>query len=114
MQNTDYVKTLSEVYKKYESDTKEVAYFIEQVTGHLIPDFRYALKHGVLKMIDGIKDKEGDGFRAMELALQSVIVLADRYREILENQLKDAPQNRANQLEYMIKTLERVPRRGAR
>ncbi|UKI36541.1 MAG: hypothetical protein L6V93_22120 [Clostridiales bacterium] len=49
MQNTDYVKTLSEVYKKYESDTKEVAYFIEQVTGHLIPDFRYALKHGVLK-----------------------------------------------------------------
>lgn len=114
MQNTDYVKTLSGVYKKYESDTKEVAYFIEQVTGHLIPDFRYALKHGVLKMIDGIKDKEGDGFRAMELALQSVIVLADRYREILENQLKDAPQNRANQLEYMIKTLERVPRRGAR
>lgn len=114
MQNTDYVKTLSEVYKKYESDTKEVAYFIEQVTGHLIPDFRYALKHGVLKMIDGIKDKEGDGFRAMELALQSVIVLADRYREILVNQLKDAPQNRANQLEYMIKTLERVPRRGAR
>ncbi len=114
MQNTDYVKTLSEVYKKYESDTKEVAYFIEQVTGHLIPDFRYALKHGVLKMIDGIKDKEGDGCRAMELALQSVIVLADRYREILENQLKDAPQNRANQLEYMIKTLERVPRRGAR
>ena len=114
MQNTDYVKSLSEVYKKYESDTKEVAYFIEQVTGHLIPDFRYALKHGVLKMIDGIKDKEGDGCRAMELALQSVIVLADRYREILENQLKDAPQNRANQLEYMIKTLERVPRRGAR
>lgn len=114
MQNTDYVKTLSEVYKKYESDTKEVAYFIEQVTGHLIPDFRYALKHGILKMIDGIKDKEGDGCRAMELALQSVIVLADRYREILENQLKDAPQNRANQLEYMIKTLERVPRRGAR
>lgn len=114
MQNTYYVKTLSEVYKKYESDTKEVAYFIEQVTGHLIPDFRYALKHGVLKMIDGIKDKEGDGYRAMELALQSVIVLADRYREILENQLKDAPQNRANQLEYMIKTLERVPRRGAR
>ena len=114
MQNTDYVKTLSEVYKKYESDTKEVAYFIEQVTGHLIPDFRYALKHGVLKMIDGIKDKEGGGCRAMELALQSVIVLADRYREILENQLKDAPQNRANQLEYMIKTLERVPRRGAR
>lgn len=114
MQNTDYVKTLSEVYKKYEGDTKEVAYFIEQVTGHLIPDFRYALKHGVLKMIDGIKDKEGDGYRAMELALQSVIVLADRYREILENQLKDAPQNRANQLEYMIKTLERVPRRGAR
>ncbi|UKI36540.1 MAG: hypothetical protein L6V93_22115 [Clostridiales bacterium] len=34
--------------------------------------------------------------------------------KFLENQLKDAPQNRANQLEYMIKTLERVPRRGAR
>mgnify|MGYP004529518467 CR=1 FL=1 len=114
MQNTDYVKDLSAVYKKYENDTKEVAYFIEQVTGHLIPDFRYALKHGVLKLMDDIKGKKGDGYRAMELALESVIVLADRYRGILTKQRKTASENRAAQLDYMTEVLKRVPRYGAR
>ena len=41
---TDYVKVLSRVYEKCETLTGEVAFFIEQVTGHLIPDMRYALK----------------------------------------------------------------------
>ena len=41
---TDYVKTLSAVYKDCENLTGEVAFFVEQVTGHLIPDMRYALK----------------------------------------------------------------------
>lgn len=46
-EKSDYVRTLKEVYANVEMDTKEVAYFIEQVTGHLIPDFRKAIKLGL-------------------------------------------------------------------
>ena len=35
---TDYVKSLTKVYDAAENYTKEVAFFIEQVTGHVIPD----------------------------------------------------------------------------
>ncbi|MEE1503779.1 MAG: pyruvate formate lyase family protein, partial [Acutalibacteraceae bacterium] len=55
---TDYVKTLSAVYKDCEKLTGEVAFFVEQVTGHLIPDMRYALKYGIKKMISDIEEKQ--------------------------------------------------------
>ncbi len=114
MQKTPYVEQLSKVYDACECDTKEVAYFIEQVTGHLIPDFRTALKLGVLALIDKVKDKEGDGYKAMALAMESVIILADRYKDILCEQIKTASPRRAEQLKLMIETLERVPRYPAR
>ena len=44
---SDYVRTLTDVYDRYEPYTAEVAFFIEQVTGHLIPDFRPVLKNGL-------------------------------------------------------------------
>ena len=37
---TDYAVKLGETYAKCEDSTKEVIYFVEQVTGHVIPDFR--------------------------------------------------------------------------
>ena len=40
-----------------ETDKKEVAYFIEQVTGHLIPDFKGAIKHGVNALQKELLDK---------------------------------------------------------
>ena len=41
---TEYSKKLAEVYGKNECYTKEVIFFFEQVTGHLIPDMRFAIK----------------------------------------------------------------------
>ncbi len=113
MNQTDYVKELAAVYKHFENDTKEVAYFMEQVTGHLIPDFRYALKHGVTAMIEQIKGKEGNGYRAMEIALESVLLLAQRYREIAEEQKAKASASRAAQLVLLSDTLAKVPAHGA-
>ena len=52
-----YVKALNEVYGKYEEYTGEVAFFIEQVTGHMIPDFRYALKYGIKGLITRIDER---------------------------------------------------------
>ena len=50
--NSTYVRHLSKVYEEAEADTCEVAYFIEQVTGHVIPDFRYALQNGLEALIE--------------------------------------------------------------
>lgn len=118
---TPYVKALTEVYASCEKHTGEVAYFIEQVTGHLIPDMRYALKHGVLKMKADIKEKKAaeknserlSNYSAMETALDSVLLLTERYKKIAEEKLLTAEGEQKEKLELMVKTLEKVPANGA-
>ena len=110
---TDYAVKLGETYAKCENSTKEVIYFVEQVTGHLIPDFRYAIKNGVRSMIDEIKDKDGNGYKAFRIALESVIALANKYADLAEEKLADADDERKAELELMIKTLRKVPENGA-
>lgn len=113
MQDSDYVRQLSQVYAETEADTSEVVYFVEQVTGHLIPDFRYAIKNGLDTMISQLKAKNGDGYRAMEISLESIIILAERYRDILINQAETANEKRKKQLCFMIDVLDNVPKKGA-
>lgn len=103
---TPYVTELSEVYKKAQSDTKEVAYFIEQVTGHLIPDFRTAIKAGITEL-------SKTAAPAMKTALESVMILAQRYKEIAKDQICSADKQRKEQLELIVSTLDRIPRNGA-
>ncbi len=117
---TDYIKALSEVYSSCEKHTGEVAYFIEQVTGHLIPDMRYALKHGVKAMLDDIKakkesasDEQKQNYEAMEIALDCVLILAKRYKEIAETMLSSAQGERKEQLKLLCDTLGKVPYNGA-
>ncbi len=117
---TDYVKTLSKVYAACETETKEVAYFIEQVTGHLIPDMRYALKHGIKQMLKDIEDKKQGAdddvkanYDAMEIALDCALILAKRYKEIAEDKLKFATGERKEELKLLADTLARVPENGA-
>lgn len=113
MKDTDYVRDLSRVYEDWEDDTKEVTYFVEQVTGHLIPDFRPVLKNGLAPLIERAKQRPGDGYQAMAAAMESVLILADRYREILRLQYKTADELRRTQLTRMMTALEQAPRRGA-
>lgn len=110
---TKYAQDLTKTYAACESYTGEVAFFIEQVTGHLIPDYRYALKHGVKKMIDELNAKDGNGFKAFAVALECVLVLADRYRQIALSQIPDAQEERKAQLQLMADTLAKVPAYGA-
>lgn len=111
---SDYAQKLSETYAECENLTKEVIFFVEQVTGHLIPDFRYALKYGIKAMIDKIADKEGNGYKAFRIALESVIALANRYADIAAAELEKADEERKAQLELMINTLRKVPENGAK
>ena len=94
---TDYVKNLSKVYAGCEKLTGEVAFFVEQVTGHLIPDMRYALKHGVKAMLSDIEEKQKnanaeqyDNYEAMKIALDCVLILTSRYKAIAEEKLSSA------------------------
>ena len=117
---TDYVKNLSKVYAGCEKLTGEVAFFVEQVTGHLIPDMRYALKHGVKAMLSDIEEKQKnanaeqyDNYEAMKIALDCVLILTSRYKAIAEEKLSSATGERKEQLQLMVDTLTKVPENGA-
>jgi len=121
-QNSAYVSTLRAAYDEAEADTAEVAYFIEQVTGHLIPDFRVALEHGVIYLQEEIRRKlknTDNGkrklqYQAMEDTLESVQILAKRYRDIAGREMQNAGERRKKQLNLMCQTLDRVPMHGAK
>ncbi len=117
---TDYVKTLSAVYKECENLTGEVAFFVEQVTGHLIPGMRYALKHGIKRMLSDIEEKQKsadheqkDNYDAMKIALECALILAKRYKEIAEEKLSVAEGERKEELQLLVDTLAKVPENGA-
>ena len=65
----DFAKALTAAYDPAEKYTKEVAFFVEQVTGHLIPDARPLLAKGVEGILAEINEKqaacadEADSFR---------------------------------------------------
>ena len=120
-ENTDYVRTLKEVYAGAELDTSEVAYFIEQVTGHVIPDFRPALAHGVQALIAQLDEnianssdkKRIDNWLAMKETLEGAVILAHRYADLAHSQMEGASPARRAQLELLENALRRVPQYGA-
>ena len=119
---SDYVRALADTYGKVERYTGEVAFFIEQVTGHVIPDMRTALAQGVDSMMDRLRaalDRETDeekkvNFQAMLVALDALLILAERYAVIADEMVQQAQGERRAQLELMRDTLRRVPAKGAR
>ena len=117
---TDYVKFLSAVYENCENLTGEVAFFIEQVTGHLIPDMRYALKYGIKQMVADIEEKQKNAndeqkqnYEAMKTALDCVLILTRRYKDIVDEKLSSAEEERKEQLKLLSATLAKVPENGA-
>lgn len=114
---SDYVKDLCKVYDEYEDYTGEVAFFIEQVTGHLIPDFRPVLKFGIKRIKEEIEEKvkketdnkKKNNYTAFLITLDSTIKLAKRYSDICKKNAECAAPSRKAQLEYMAATLQKVP-----
>ena len=112
-----YCTELAETYKAAEKETGEVLYFIEQVTGHLVPDFRPVLKYGVGHIKDVLQSKineekdsvKTDNFKAMLKSLDAVLILAKRYRELAEAALPNAAPVRKQELRLIMTTLEKIP-----
>lgn len=96
--NSDYVRQLTQVYDRYANYTEEVVFFVEQVTGHVIPDFRTVLRCGLETYICKINDRakaETDllrkqNFTAMCSAMECALILAKRYQAIALEQMQTA------------------------
>ncbi len=110
---TEYSRMLGKAYSEYESYTKEVVFFMEQVTGHLIPDMRYAIKNGVRRMQSEISSKNLAEGRAFARALDAPSILARRYRQIALDRLAEAADPDKPRLRLIADTLSRVPEQGA-
>ena len=119
--NGKYVRELTKVYEENEDCTAEVAFFIEQVTGHLIPDFRPALRVGVKAIaaevtarLDAETDEEKrDTYRAILLSLDCAVRLAARYADLAAEQAETADADRKAHLLLLEKALRKVPAEGA-
>ncbi len=116
-------RALSAVYQEFGVYTDEVAFFVEQVTGHMIPDFRPALKHGVRALMEaidrklangGLREKQAENLEAMKQSLSCAIRLAERYADLARSLQKTARTQRKAELALMEETLRRVPEFGAR
>ncbi len=118
--NTEYVKSLTAMYDKYENYTQEVAFFIEQVTGHIIPDFRPVLKYGlkaVLAELDSRINEESDpikkdNYEAFKIALNCAVILSERYADIASQKAKNADGERKTEFENLERTLRKIPYNG--
>lgn len=114
--DSDYVRSLNRVYQSCGEYTDEVAWFIEQVTGHLIPDFRYCLKHGIASLLAEIETKlaaadeiHSHNLRCFARSLKCAVKLAHRYAAIAETKAAADPV-----FALMAQALRHVPEFGAR
>ena len=122
---TPYVEQLNAVYRAVENDTCEVIYFVEQVTGHLIPEFGTALRvgtHELIRQARASAQKEtdaekADNYLAFAEAMEAAELLAGRYAEMARQKAEKA--KLANDVEAAARfsriasTLSRVPMQGA-
>ncbi len=113
---TPYVKELTAVYNSCENLTGEVAFFIEQVTGHLIPDMRAVLKYGIKKLIKDIDEKltecsddKKENYEAMKISLETANLLAERYKKLAEEKAENADVDKKERFLLIADTLGKVP-----
>jgi pyruvate-formate lyase len=118
--STDYVRELRRVYDRYQEETSEAVFFVEQVTGHLIPDLRPVLAGGIESIIHKIEAKIADAaavprknYQAFIVALEAALVLAERYADLALKLADQAAGPRQAELRLIHQTLSKVPRRGA-
>lgn len=119
-EGADYVRDLRAIYQGYGRYTSEVAFFMEPVTGHTIPDLRPFLEHGVMAMQERARASCTEYGRAMARSLDAVLILARRYRALALEMAEAGdsgptadPAAKAR-LEKIAALLDEVPAHGAR
>ena len=121
-EKNDYAKALTKAYKPAEKYTKEAVFFIEQVTGHVIPDVRQFLAKGALALRAEIEAnqakaedaKKKDVYEAMKLSIDALLILAERYSKMAEEKAAVCEGKEKERFTLMAETLKRVPANGAK
>ena len=107
---TPYVKELTAIYEKTENYTSEVAFFMEPVTGHMIPDMREILRKGLSAMV-AESAIDTPFMPVMRQAAQAAEILAARYAGLAEKlavERKDIPGESAR-LTLIAENCRQVP-----
>ena len=117
---TPFVSSLNAAYDKYTEYMGEVAFFVEQVTGHVIPDFRPVLKYGVNKIkadieakIPSSNEKQKIHLTAMLESLDAVLILAERYKKLASDCSFAVNGDIKERYLNIVQMLDRVPANGA-
>lgn len=117
---TAYADALVKAYDIAGNSTEEAIFFIEQVTGHLIPDVRPLLAEGTTGLRAKIEknqamctDDRKDYFEAMKISLDALEVLADRYANLANKKATETTGATQEQFANMEQALRKVPRQGA-
>lgn len=117
----EFAKKLMAAYGPVEKYTEEAVFFLEQVTGHVIPDVRAYLAKGALALKDEIcwrqaeteeKEKK-EYYEAMKYSVDALLILAERYRGLALRKAKTADGKKRERFLLMAETLARVPAKGA-
>jgi len=114
----DFARALTAAYAPVEKLTGEAVFFLEQVTGHVVPDVRDYLRvgaEGILRELDekAIPEKR-DYYEAMRVSVEALLLLAKRYRGLALEKAAASEGDVKERFALMAETLERVPARGAR
>ena len=119
--HTAFADALRRAYDIAGDSTSEAVFFIEQVTGHMIPDVRPLLRIGVAGVREEIQSamgRETDAekklyYRAMDRALEAALILARRYAHLAHEKWEKADEGTKPVFAMMENTLKKVPGQGA-
>jgi len=116
---TPYVKMLAQTGAEAWQYSEEAVFFVEQVSGHIVPDWAPLISDGVPAMIckaDAVQfesAKQKDNIEAMKAALEAMLILSDRYAAIAKEKATAASGRDAERYLLMHRTLKSAPRNGA-
>jgi len=115
-EKTPFVNELGKIYTQNEEVTREVVYFVEQVTGHTIADFRPILTKGIAAVKKELREKiitagpeSKPVYEGMSLALDAPLVLARRYADLAASMAGKESGVREKELILIAETLRKVP-----
>lgn len=120
-EKSQFAKVLTDAYRPVEKYTEEAVFFMEQVTGHIIPDVRKLLEKGAICIKDEIAEhqaltddkKKRDYYEAMNISMDALLILAGRYQAMAEAKAEKSEGKTKDRFEYMSKVLKKVPAEGA-
>lgn len=120
-EKNDYAKALTAAYTPVEKYTEEAVFFIEQVTGHVIPDARGFLAKGAIALRAEIEEnqnktdvqKKKDTYEAMKISIDALLILAERYAVMAEERADSSEGKEKERFALMADTLRKVPAKGA-